>query len=330
MHQTPSTVCETVDSYRFNPKDLNPAGRLPGISAFMRIRNGEEFLETAIRSHVNHFDEIVAVYNRCTDSTAEILARLKSELGPKLSLFHYLPEVYPPGSDGHRTEPPESPHSLITYYNFALSRTRFSVATKLDDDHLAIEPALQAVTGQIRAGSLRSDQMACFSGFNLDRDADGTVGLPVRELFSGGGDIGFFKVSPTTYFVHDPRFESFRRPGLKRHFTDFVYWHLKYLKAEHGFANYDLATNPNSRYQAKLKRAAADRRIIKLGDLSARIGASDHWLASLREFGIPLPEKAALKADRWRQAVRFARNTVIDLENLPIRPFSERQAAQRR
>ena len=40
-------------------------------------------------------------------------------------MVHYLPGVFPPGSDGHRTTPPDHPQSLVNYYNFALSRTRY-------------------------------------------------------------------------------------------------------------------------------------------------------------------------------------------------------------
>src|SRR5690606_30433863 len=115
--------------------------RKPGISAFMRIRNGADFLEATIRSHISHFDEIVAVHNRCTDETPDILARLAREFGPKLKVHHYLPEVFPPGSRGHRNEPPDSSHSLVNYYNYALAKTQYTYATKLDDDHLAIESA---------------------------------------------------------------------------------------------------------------------------------------------------------------------------------------------
>src|SRR5690606_26502790 len=92
-----------VDGYRFTPADLQVGERRPGISAFMRIRDGAFSLEAAIRSHIGHYDEIVAVYNRCTDATPDILARLAREFGPKLQVWHYLPRVFPPGSEGHRS-----------------------------------------------------------------------------------------------------------------------------------------------------------------------------------------------------------------------------------
>lgn len=93
----------TDEDFVFRPDQLNTGARQRGVSAFIRTRNGAFALEATIRSHIDFFDEIVAVYNRCTDDTPNILVRLKAEFGPKLRVFHYLPEVFPPGSKGHQT-----------------------------------------------------------------------------------------------------------------------------------------------------------------------------------------------------------------------------------
>lgn len=75
-------MTETVSGYSFQPRDLSVDRRIPGISIFMRVRNGAEFLEAAIRSLAGAVDEIVAVYNQCTDGSDGILERLAAELGP--------------------------------------------------------------------------------------------------------------------------------------------------------------------------------------------------------------------------------------------------------
>ena len=72
----------SISGYSFTPSDLAVGRRLPGVSAFMRIRNGADFLEATIRSHVAFFDEIVAVYNASTDGTGDILARLAAQSAP--------------------------------------------------------------------------------------------------------------------------------------------------------------------------------------------------------------------------------------------------------
>jgi hypothetical protein len=282
---------EVVDNYRFSPEDLRPEARLPGISAFMRIRNGADFLELTIRSHIDHFDEIVAVYNQCTDATPDILARLAQEYGPKLRVFHYVPRVYPPGSASHAREPAHSPHSLVNYYNFALTRTRCRIATKLDDDHFGMEPTLAEIARSVRRGDLRTS-MVCFSGLNLALASDGKAGILESEPFSGNGDIGFFEVGAQTYFVHDRRFERLRRNDLRRRFGGIVYWHLKYLKREFGFANYELDDNPDSRYAARLARLRRDRSVIDIEQLIQR--APPAWLSKF-----PMPEKLRLAYERW-------------------------------
>jgi len=248
---------QTIETFRFSPDMLAPADRLPGISAFMRIRNGADFLEATIRTHAEMYDEIVAVYNQCTDDTADILMRLSKELGPKLRVFHYLPKAHPAGSEGHARTPGEAPDSLVTYSNFALCQTRHQWAVKLDDDHLAIPGAVRKMVDAIRSGAADERKMHCFSGLNLIRAADNKFYVPAVAPVSGKGDIGYFRVSSETHFAHDPRFERFTRGGVERCFAGWFYWHLKYLKSGGGFANYELESNPGSRYARRRKRLQA-------------------------------------------------------------------------
>lgn len=313
---------EIVTGYSFRPDDLRVAERAPGISGFMRIRNGEDFLEASIRTHIHAFDEVVAVYNQCTDATPDILARLAQEYGPKLRLFHYADRVYPAGSAEHAAEPADSPHSLVNYYNFALSRTRFTHATKLDDDHLAIAPGLERLVNGVRSGAF-GREMSCFSGFNLARDADGSTGIMVLHPFSGGGDIGIFPVMPETFFTHDRRFERFNADGLSRRFRGFVYWHLKFMKPDLGFGNYELSSQPDGRYARKLSRITAGSQVVPFGDLGSLVGPADRLLMGARRLGLPLPEKLALKADRWMGAL------AVKADVPAIRPHgSEAEAPQ--
>ncbi len=247
--------CETVSRYSFHRDHLRVADRKPGISAFMRIRNGADFLETTIRSHIEFFDEIVAVHNQCADTTPEILLRLQSEFGPRrLRVIHYTDRVFPPGSTDHARTSPDSPHSMVNYSNFALAATRHQFVTKLDDDHLAIREATRAATDTIRAGAVDPNVILSFSGLNLFRRADGSLAVLANRPVSGSGDIGFFRVTPLTHFIHDRRFERFCRGRLRRQFAGFLYWHLKFLKSGMGFNNYELSENPSSRF-AKSKAA---------------------------------------------------------------------------
>lgn len=258
-----------VETYSFTPGDLNVAARRPGISAFVRTRNGADFIAAAIRSHAPHVDEIVAVHNQCTDDTEAILARLQDELGPdKLKLYHYRPRVYPPGSDQHIAEPPASPHSVVAYSNFALARTTRTIAFKVDDDHIALEGGFARLAQRARQ-DLPAGRMDCFSGLNLARDETGRVGILASTPFGGTGDHGFFTVTPDTYFDFDRRFETFRTQRLKRVFTGFAYWHTKYLKAGQGFANYEIEAGTNRRFARKQRDFERRRQVVSLAALSA-------------------------------------------------------------
>jgi glycosyltransferase involved in cell wall biosynthesis len=287
---------EAVSGFVFSPPMLRPGDRLPGISAFMRIRNGADYLEAAIRSHIAHFDEIVAVHNQCTDDTPRILARLAAEFSPRIRVYHYLDPVFPPGSDGHRDTPPDSPSSLVNYYNFALAMTRHSIVTKLDDDHIAMEERVAAMARKVREGAWGAE-MSCFSGLNLSQDSSGRIGVLKGEPLAGTGDHGFIPVTPQTYFVHDRRFERLQRGGLKRRFRGFAYWHLKYLKPDLGFGNYDLAANPSSRYARRLERLS-ERHVVQPSQVARLAGRTEAVAALLRRAGLPLPDKLALRADR--------------------------------
>jgi hypothetical protein len=264
-------MSEHISGFTCRREDLKVRGRRAGLSAFMRIRNGEEFLEATIRSHINFFDEIVAVYNQCTDGTPEILERLAGELGGKLKVYHYVDRVFPPGSEDHARTEGSSPQSLVNYYNTALALTTCQVATKLDDDHLAIPEGLGRVTRMVREMGAGLGAMYCFAGLNLMREAGGGLGIPREDPVSGGGDIGFFPVTEGTFFVHDRRFERFERGGLRREFAGFLYWHLKYMKRGMGFGNYELERYPGSRYARRREvMAGAGQRGLGLGELLGR------------------------------------------------------------
>ena len=291
-------MTQTIESYQFTPHMLAPAQRLPGVSAFMRIRNGADFLEASIRTHIAFYDEIVAVHNQCTDATPEILARLAQEFGPKLRVFHYLPHVSPPGSEGHANTPGDAPASMVTYSNFALAMTRHQWAVKLDDDHLAIPDAVARMVGDIRSGRADDSVMHCFSGLNLVRDRQGALHVPAASAVSGKGDIGYFRVTEQTRFTHDPRFERFARGDFPRHFAGWFYWHLKFLKAGGGFANYDLADNPNSRYARR----------------QARLQAGALWgLEAARKALVPGPVRRARALLDSKERLAIARDLALGL-----------------
>ncbi len=116
--------------------------RSSGISAMMRIKNGEDYLEASIRSVVNQVDEIICVFNESIDQTENILLALEEEF-EQIKVFKYIPEVYPPNSENYLKVKEDSPHSLAYYYNFALSKTTKEYVFKFDDDEIFFDNILQ-------------------------------------------------------------------------------------------------------------------------------------------------------------------------------------------
>lgn len=232
-----------LSKYYFSPKMLNN-NREMGISAFMRVRNGEDFLELVIESHINYFDEIIICYNQCVDNTEKILYKLKDKYPKKIKIYHYEPKVYPLGSKEQMAFCKESSninsvHSMANYSNFALSKTTKKIAVKLDDDHFAVSHNLVQALKIIKKNGLKN--IYTFSGVNLLFQGS-ELGVAYNNAFSGNGDIYFFPVSSKSYFVSGPIYETFtvKKMKYKKKYLGILYFHLKFLKKNFGLSNYEL------------------------------------------------------------------------------------------
>ena len=283
---------EEIANYKFHPNDLRLDQRKPGVSGLLRTRNGGAFLEACVRSHIDALDELVIIFNQCTDDTAQIVAKLEAEFPSKIKAFHYLPRVQPLGSEGHAQSNFDDLDNLANYSNAGLVQTSRQYMMKVDDDHLAIPGVLAGLAERARSGELNDRTLYALSGLNIAR-AGGALGIPAQVPVPGLGDYGLQKLGPQSYFTADHRFERFRPPGQRRVFAGFQYWHLKFLKPD-AFANYELSDNPDSRYHAQKQRAET----TSLLSLPA-------WLGSLSTG--PSAQLKALVYDKHRIALDRAR-----------------------
>ena len=223
--------------FQFNPANLTRP-RPFGISAYMRIKNEEQLIRLAIESHLPFYDEIIAVYNDCSDNTEAILLALQQQHHGKLKVFHYLPKVNPIGTPEHAAAVGrDDVHSMASYYNYAVSKCTYSIATKLDADHLAIphtlEPALKKIRAEFSAGS---DKIFLFSGLNVIRNESGDLGMVKNgEPFSGNGDICYHRIDERAFFVNHKTFEHFNpqyRRSVPKEYVGLLYIHLNALKTD--------------------------------------------------------------------------------------------------
>ena len=212
--------------------------RKDGISAFMRIKNGEDYLKESILSIINQVDEIICVFNDSTDNTENILVELENLYPEKIKVFKYIPIVYPPNSENYLKTPENSVNSLAYYYNFALSKTTMSHIIKVDDDEIFFPNILRKLKSYNQTYGIR--------GVNLF-DYDNNLYVNKNEEFTGGGDKILCKYSKNCRFQKYINCEKFIQPN-KISKIILSFYHLKRCKKDRGINNYLLTTNQKSRY----------------------------------------------------------------------------------
>ena len=227
----------TYSQFQFSPAELSKP-RPVGISAYMRIKNEGQFVKLAIESHLPFYDEIIAVYNDCSDNTEAILLALQQQHHGKLKVFHYLPKVHWVGTPEHAAlvGRDDDVHSAANYSNYAVSKCAYSFAAKLDGDHLAIPHKFAAITKTIRktiadGGAVR--KIFYQSAINLAKDDDGNIGVNEAHPFAGNSDYLYHPVTDKLIYVNKSIYEHLQRKkehNWKRDFLGITSFHLKYLK----------------------------------------------------------------------------------------------------
>lgn len=225
-----SRFLESDPIFSVEIKSIHNMRRTEGISGLYRVKNEAALLEASVRAHLPYLDEIIIVYNDCSDATPEIAERFAAEFPEKIKVYHYVPNVYPALSKKHVITSPFSIHSLVNYYNFALSKTTKKVVVKIDADHLPVITKFSAAVERIRKEGL--DTMQYFYGVNVYVENEAIL-VNKKKPFTHGFDCGFFPVGKGTYFIHRKNSESLKLP-LRMYFTrvslGVLFYHLKGLK----------------------------------------------------------------------------------------------------
>jgi glycosyltransferase involved in cell wall biosynthesis len=292
-------MIETVKHPIFTLEDFNPAKKKRGISAILRLRNEEDFVEAALNSILPFFDEFVIVYNQCTDRTPEIVAQFAKREPQRVRVFHYLPEVFPQGSEQHCALPPEHVSSLVHYNNFALSKASYQVCIKCDGDAIAAPEPLRRVVDRLRGlqpGTLswwRSPWKQGFwwgSGVNL-WDEKGKIYVPQsRAKVRGKRDSGFWPMGRRHIFRYHPRFEVLHTRWLIRSFVGFLFFHVKGMKKDRGVGVYQFERNPNSPYKKIVETIWTNPELMTFADY-CRIEPAARELPAPESLGIRLLQR---------------------------------------
>lgn len=209
-----------------------PQGRKT-ISAMIRIRNEEEFLEATVESIIDIFDEVVLIDNLSDDGTPAIIADLVSRF-PKVTAYYYGHQVARPGSEnadlaksrgGRR-----SPRLLANYYNWCIARCTMRYVVKWDADMIATSELASAVA-EFRHSPA---QVMCISGANVHPNR--THYIATDSFYSS---IETYEprlfVRRFAQYVDGGKFEVFYSPYRASHwwlsYEPLVFIHMKYCKA---------------------------------------------------------------------------------------------------
>jgi len=115
---------------------------MEGVSFIVRVRNEEQTLEQSLRSlsglTIPH--EIIVILHLCTDRSKEIAEKLKAEL--PIQIKEYKIKTSRAGYETMATDA-SSEHSLMTYYNWALSHANHVWIVKWDADYHATPELLE-------------------------------------------------------------------------------------------------------------------------------------------------------------------------------------------
>lgn len=227
-------MIELVQVPTFRREDFDSAGKRPGLSAIVRLRNEEDFMAASLNSILPYFDEIVIVFNDCTDRTPEIVAEFVRQDPERVRAFHYGPRVFPQGSEQHRRLPANSVHSLVHYSNFALSKASYTVCCKWDGDQFAEPAAFGAVVRRLRRLERGTREWWLspwrwgywwYMGVNL-WDNHGQIAVPQsRPIIGHSKDHGFWPANRWTIFKHHPRVEYLFTHLLAHQYVGSLFFH---------------------------------------------------------------------------------------------------------
>lgn len=149
---------ETDNSFEVDLSSIHK-NRKVGVSGMMRVRNDAEFIEACVESCINALDELVIVYNDCSDDSPEIIKAMAERYPEKIKVYEYTPWLYCGNLTFEEYEkakslPHTSIHLLSNYYNYALSKTTYQFVLKIDADQIYFTERLSEICARYRTRRL--------------------------------------------------------------------------------------------------------------------------------------------------------------------------------
>lgn len=143
---------------------------LPGVSGMMRVKNDGQFIEACVESCISALDELIIVWNDCTDNSTEVIERMRQRYPDKIKTYEYKYKVYSTNLTKDEYEyakslPKDSPHLLCNYYNFCLSKVTREYAVKIDADQMYFTDKMQMWCDFYRSRKKLSINLSIIGGY---------------------------------------------------------------------------------------------------------------------------------------------------------------------
>ena len=68
--------------------------RKKGVSGIMRIKNDAQFIEASVDSCIDALDELIIVWNDCSDNSPAVIERMREKYPDKIKCYEYKHKVY--------------------------------------------------------------------------------------------------------------------------------------------------------------------------------------------------------------------------------------------
>lgn len=143
-----------------------------GVSGILRVKDDAEFVEACIDSCIEALDELIIVYNDCSDNSPELIYKKLKQYPDKIKVYEYKHKVYSINLTKEEYEyakslPQDSPNLLCNYYNFALSKVSYKYAMKIDADQIYFSDELRKVCDMFRSTHLEKYSISVIIGYIL-------------------------------------------------------------------------------------------------------------------------------------------------------------------
>lgn len=115
--------------------------RKDGLSGIMRVRNEGKYVGACIDTVIDALDELIVVYNDCTDNTETILRDKEKQYGDKIKIYPFNNNILYANLTLEQYEyavslPEDSPRLFCTLCNYALEHASYQYAVKIDPDQI--------------------------------------------------------------------------------------------------------------------------------------------------------------------------------------------------